>query len=179
MWTEFKPSILFLTKFLGLYVVLNTAYGLYLRSYDPGPDPWTHVVSYHSALVLDAAGVTVQVQDKDDEATTWLLEGEQAVLAVFEGCNGLNTAIIFVAFIIAFGNIRWPALWFIPLGLFVIHAVNLGRISLLFLISKYRPEQMYFFHKYLFTAIIYGIIFLLWVFWVRCFISWNVKRDSK
>jgi exosortase/archaeosortase family protein len=57
-------------------------------------------------------------------------------------------------------------IWFVPLGLAVIHVANLGRIVLLFLVSLYEPEYLYFTHKYLFTAFIYLFVFLLWILWV-------------
>ena len=34
---EFAPSLLFLGKFLGLYLVLNFSYGLYIDYYFPNP----------------------------------------------------------------------------------------------------------------------------------------------
>jgi exosortase family protein XrtF len=90
---------------------------------------------------------------------------------VYEGCNGLNVMIIFVAFLVAFGPIGRTLAWFIPLGLFIIHLVNLARIGLLFWVSLYMPKYMYFTHKYFFTAILYVVVFVLWIWWVRRYAS--------
>lgn len=53
-----------------------------------------------------------------------------------------------------------------PLGILIIHLINLGRIYLLFLVALYRPNYLYFTHKYFFTGIIYIAIFALWYIWI-------------
>jgi exosortase/archaeosortase family protein len=47
--------------------------------------------------------------------------------------------------------------------------MNLLRISLLFFVSRFLPDAMYFVHKYLFTAFLYAVIFGLWLIWIRKF----------
>ncbi len=47
--------------------------------------------------------------------------------------------------------------------------MNLARISLLFWVALYLPDLVYFVHKYLFTAILFVIVFVLWIVWVRKF----------
>ena len=174
---EFKPTIFFLVKFLGLYLVGNLLYGMYVTAYEPHPDPVTHWVSSHTAAILISCGYPVSTYDYKEIPTTSLLYRGKAVLAVYEGCNGLNTAIIFVAFVISFGPVCRAWLWFIPLGLLIIHLMNLGRITLLFFVAAYMPDAMYFTHKYLFTAFLYGVIFLLWVWWVKKF-SFSKKSEQ-
>lgn len=99
--------------------------------------------------------------------TTALVYEGKSILEVYEGCNGLNIMIIFVAFIVAFGPLNRSTLWFVPAGLMIIHVMNLLRIGLLFFVAKDLPDMMYFTHKYLFTASLYIVIFALWWFWVR------------
>ena len=77
--------------------------------------------------------------------------------------------IIFLAFLFAFGPVNRALLWFAPAGLLILHAMNLARIVLLFWVSLYLPKFMYFTHKYFFTAILYVVVFVLWVWWVRRF----------
>ena len=168
-FAEFKPTIFFLGKFLGLYIAGNLAYGLFVTAYEPRPDPATRTVSEQTGFVLTTCGWPVDVYDHHRKATSMLRYDDREVLAVYEGCNGLNTMIIFVAFIIAFGPINKKLWWFIPVGLLIIHLSNLLRITLLFFVAEYRPDFMYFIHKYVFTAILYLVIFLLWVWWVKRF----------
>src|SRR5688500_16962562 len=107
---EFKPTIFFLGKFLGLYIAGNLAYGLFVTAYEPRPDPATRTVSEQTGFVLTTCGWPVDVYDHHRKATSMLRYDEREILAVYEGCNGLNTMIIFVAFIIAFGPIN-KKLW--------------------------------------------------------------------
>jgi exosortase family protein XrtF len=164
---EFKPTILFLTKFLGIYLIGNFLYGLYITSYEPKPDPVTHVVTVPTAGIINACGYPVETRDRAAKPTTDIVYLGSNILSVYEGCNGINTMIIFLAFLFAFGPISKPLWWFAPLGVLIIHLMNLGRISLLFFVTEYMPRAMYFTHKYFFTAILYVVIFVLWVWWVR------------
>lgn len=175
---EFKPTILFLVKFLGLYLIGNLLYGLYITSFNPRPDPVTHVVSEQTAELLNVCGYSVVSQDRQNKATTDILYMDSIVLSVFEGCNGINTMIIFLAFLFAFGPISKPLLWFAPLGLIMIHITNLLRISLLFFVTQYLPSAMYFTHKYFFTAILYVLIFGLWIWWVRRYANSKTAHAS-
>jgi exosortase family protein XrtF len=164
---EFRPTAIFLAKFLGLYLAGNLLYGLYITSFYPRPDPVTGMVTNQTAFLLSACGWPVVTHSNEHKATTSIVYEGNGVLAVYEGCNGLNTMIIFLAFVFAFGAPTKRLIWFVPLGLLIIHLANLGRIGLLFVVSEYRPSYLYFTHKYLFTAVLYVVVFLLWVWWVR------------
>lgn len=164
---EFKPTIFFLTKFVGLYLVGNLLYGVYITQHNPRPDPVTQRVSDQVAVILSSCGWTVATLDHEKAPTTSLRYQGRSVLSVYEGCNGLNIMIIFVAFVVSFGRLERDALWFIPLGLLIIHGLNLLRIILLFYVAEYVPNFIYFTHKYLFTAFLYAAVFVLWMWWVR------------
>lgn len=172
---EFRPTILFLVKFIGIYLVGNVLYGFYVTSYNPHPDPATHWVSQQTATVLSFIGYETKIIDHARRSTTLLLYQDNAILSVYEGCNGLNVFIVFAAFVIGFGPFQKAMLWFIPLGLLIIHIFNLFRIGGLFFIVLYSPHVLYFTHKYLFTAFIYLIVFLLWIWWVKVF---SLKKTS-
>jgi len=166
---EFKPTILFLVKFIGIYVLANLLYGVYVTTYSPKPDPITSWSSYHTAIALRGCGWQVITRNSETKPITQLIFEKRTVLSIYEGCNGINVMIIFVAFVIAFGPSSRAMWWFIPVGLVILHAMNLARIALLFWVSLYMPDFMYFTHKYLFTAILYVVVFVLWIWWVKKF----------
>ncbi len=168
-WQEFKPTIVFLSKFLVFYFVGNLLYGLFVTAYHPQPDPVTQIVTRQTSACLSLTGWDTAVLDRSNKPTTAIVFDSKAIVTVYEGCSGLNVMIIFVAFVFAFGPLQKAMCWFVPLGIMIIHASNLLRIALLFLVTLYRPGYLYFSHKYLFTAFIYGFVFLLWVWWVRNF----------
>ncbi|QOI97879.1 MAG: exosortase family protein XrtF [Flammeovirgaceae bacterium] len=166
MVNEFKPAILFLAKFVGIYLLGNLLYGWYITSWYPAPDPVTSWVTHQSADILKLFGWDTSTYNHIVKPTTYIVYDQKSIIAVYEGCNGLNVVIIFLAFLIAFGPISKKLIWFVPLGIFIIHISNLARIILLFLVSLKLPDFLYFTHKYLFTAFIFLFVFLLWLWWI-------------
>jgi exosortase family protein XrtF len=166
LFREFRPTILFLGKFLGLYLAGNLLYGAYVTAYYPKPDPVTSWVTAQSATVLTWAGWDVAAVDRPGKPTTDIVYEGRPIIAVYEGCNGLNVVVVFLSFLLAFGPFRKSMAWFVPLGLLVIHTSNLLRVTLLFVVALEYPDFLYFTHKYLFTAFIYLFVFLMWMWWI-------------
>jgi exosortase family protein XrtF len=173
---EFKPAIFFLLKFLGIYLTGNLLYGLYITHYEPQGDPITQWVTWQTSVLLKITGHETQLLDGINKPTTSLIYNRHEIVSVYEGCNGVNVVIIFVAFVFAFGPYIKKMTAFILAGVFIIHICNLLRIAGLFLISIYAPNFLYFTHKYLFTAFLYAIVFILWLWWIR---SVSLKQKHK
>ncbi|MEM7550856.1 MAG: exosortase family protein XrtF [Bacteroidota bacterium] len=165
-FNDFKPAILFLSKFLGLYFVLNLAYGFYIESHGSKPDPVTKWVTNQTAEILELGEDDIEAAYLENSRSISIINSGRAVISVFEGCNGLNVIIIFLSFLIAFGPYKRQLLWFTVVGIIIIHISNLARITLLYYVSLNFEDYLYFTHKYLFTAIIYVVIFCLWLFWI-------------
>lgn len=166
MVREFRPTIIFLAKFIGIYLIGNFLYGLYVSSYRPAPDPVTKMVTAQSAFVLDMFGYETQTANHPTKPTTRIDLGDRHIISVYEGCNGLNVMIIFIAFVVSFGSWHKKMWWFIPTGILLIHLANLARLAFLFEVTVSYPGYLYFTHKYLFTAIIYAMVVALWIAWV-------------
>ena len=164
---EFKPTILFLLKFVALYIVLNVLYGLYVKNDYPRPDSATISVTKQTVAILNAAGWETTTNNHPKKPTTSIVYQNNGIVSVYEGCNGINVAIIFLCFLFAFGPINKKLSWFAPVGILIIHIANLGRILGLFWVVIYLPDAVYITHKYLFTAFIYAVVFGLWLVWLR------------
>jgi exosortase family protein XrtF len=163
---EFKPALRFLGVFLACYVAMSLAYGFFIESYGDQVDPWTRNVSQQVAFFLSGPDNPVVAIDSYRTRSCSLASNNGEVLSVFEGCNGLNVMILFISFLIAYRGPLRKFLMFSVIGLLIIHVVNLGRVAMLYLVAQYYPNYMYFTHKYLFTAVIYAIVFGLWYIWV-------------
>jgi len=86
-----------------------------------------------------------------------------------EGCSGLELFLIFFAFLLLFkGPIKHKA-WFVPFGFLIILTLNTIRIAVLSYLAGYYPSFLHFNHKYTFVLLIYGTIFLLWLWWNKRF----------
>lgn len=165
---DFKPALLFVGKFLLVYLVLNTLYGLYITKYDTQPDPITRAVTINSVQVLNIFGYEAYIGPDfpGEPKIPVYLDGAGAV-NVFEGCNSINVIIVMIAFLVAYKGPLKHYLWFVPVSIIIIYILNLVRVDLLILVSRYLPDYMYFTHKYFFTAFIYAGVFILWFWWVK------------
>lgn len=164
--SELRPSLLFLGKFIGFYLVVSFLYGWWVTSYAPHPDPATQLAARQSAAILRAVGYAVTTTPHVTRPAERVLLDNHSILAVYEGCNGINVWIIFAGFMLALGKPGWRLAWFVLAGSAIIYVLNLGRILALFFVSLKYPEALYFVHKYLFTAMLYGAVFVMWYFWI-------------
>jgi exosortase family protein XrtF len=170
MLREFRPTILFLVKFFGVFLLFSLIYGAYIKSTMTGDDVkadyFTVVVTKHTVAVMNIVGNNWHYYHVDEAPFVDIAQGDVPKVSVFEGCNGVNIAILFFSFVFAFGGPLKTMAWFVPAGLIFIHVANIFRIGVLAKIAGQNEQAFYFFHKFGFTGIIYGAIFILWVIWV-------------
>lgn len=164
---QYKDSLLFIVKFVGLYLVLNTAYGFFVEYYETRPDPITSMVTNHVAIGLSLFHDHIDTVPDLREPNIHLQLNRENVVSVFEGCNSINVMIVFISFLIAFKGSVQATVIFACLGLIAVYIINLIRVGLLFEVAYYYPQHLYFFHKYLFTGIIYLIVFAIWYVWIQ------------
>lgn len=90
-------------------------------------------------------------------------------------CDGVALFALFAIFILAFPGSALRKLWFIPAGIAVLHAANIGRVVVLARIQATAPEWLDFNHDYTFTVLIYGLVFALWHLWT----VWGRPHDDR
>ena len=150
----------------------NVLYGLWIVSYGNVADPFTRMVTLHSAGILNMIGFSASTLAAGDVANVALqLEGN-TVVNVYEGCNAINVSILFLAFLFAYKGTMKRTVIFGLVGLLAIYLFNLIRVSGLFLVAKFFPDQLYLMHKFVFTGVIYAFVFGLWFVWVK----WYAKK---
>jgi exosortase family protein XrtF len=164
--SEFRSSLLFLGKFIGFYLIVSILYGWWVTHYEPRPDPATQLAAHQSAAILRVLGYPVTTTPHSTRPSERVLLDGHSILAVFEGCNGINVWIIFAGFMLALSKPGWRFAAFLLAGSVIIHLLNLGRILALFFVALEYPEALYFVHKYLFTAVLFGAVFAMWYLWI-------------
>ena len=132
------------------------------------------IIISQSAFLLGAFGFTTYRAVEDDGVQLLGIDGAHPVW-IGGSCNALTLFAFFTLFIIAFPSPLKNKLWFIPLGILIIHTANLLRVMGLTLINYYNPDYLEFNHTYTFTIFVYGIIFSLWMWWV----NFSLKTLSK
>lgn len=155
-----------------VYIGLSIVYKLYLNASVGSqyyPDYVTNLVAYQSEALLNTVGYNTEVARHPDEPSMKLLVNGKYIAKIIEGCNAISVIILFISFIIAFsGKIKTTVL-FLLTGSVLIYAVNLVRIVILSIGLYHYPSRSEILHTVIFPAIIYGMVFLLWMLWVNRF----------
>ena len=140
------------------------------------PDFVTHYVAKQSAALISALGYNAEIITNDASAQLILSINGRYLASIIEGCNSISIIILFVSFIIAFSQNFKKTFLFILAGSFFIYFVNVIRIAILAVTLYNFPSQEKFLHGVVFPGIIYGMVFLLWMLWIRVFVPKNNSR---
>ncbi len=154
-----RQEITFLTVF-----VLILGVGFTLLSLDLINDrlvvPFTAGVARVSGATLDLLGQDVTMEDT-------VIRSSRFAVNIENGCNGVETMIIFLAAVLAF-----PASWKaravgLALGLLAIQLVNLVRVVALFLTGVYFPDFFDSSHTVVWQTVVILCGVFLWIFWAN------------
>ena len=160
--------------------MLSIAYKLYL-DYSTGtlyyPDYFTNLVARQSETLFQVLGYNAEVVKHSNEPSMKVLVEGKFVSRVVEGCNSISVIILFVSFIIAFADKFKETLIYLLAGSVLIYVVNLIRIVVLSVGLYHFPWRRNILHTVIFPLIIYGMVFLLWMIWVRRFAKIH-NRDA-
>jgi len=100
------------------------------------------------------------------ETTLYFLP-DKGYIEVNGSCSGLKQFYQWLFLMILFPGPWKKKLWYIPLGMLVIHLENIFRIIVLSVILIYWPDQWHFLHDWVLRPFFYVVIFLMWVLWVE------------
>ena len=94
-----------------------------------------------------------------------------------EPCNGIKIFGLFTIFIIAFKGRSFDKLWFIPIGIIILHFINVIRVAILTYISATNPYILDFNHNITFQLIVYLSMLGLWYWWIVQFSRINEAKN--
>ena len=152
-----KRSALFLVRFVVLLVVFYAVVASHPVN-DAVIVPFTGAIARVSASILNALGEQVTVLGTE-------IRSSRFAVAIENGCNGVETALLFGAAVLAF-----PAPWKrrllgLLLGFVAIQIINLVRVVSLFLVGVHWPAMFGTSHTILWQSIVVlcgVLLFLLW-----------------
>ena len=156
-----RQEILFLTVF-----ILILGGGFTLLSVNAVND---HVIEPFTAGVAKASGLALNLIGQGIEMHGTIIRNGAFAVNIKNGCNGVETMIIFLAAVFAF-----PASWKsrmigLVLGLLAIQLVNLVRVVALFLTGAYFPKFFDSSHTVVWQTIVILFGVFLWIFWANRF----------
>jgi len=179
LFIKYKSVVRFVLLFLGTYLLLLFIYSLYLSFSKGGnyqPDFITNLVANQSKAIITGFGYTAEVIPHSSQTSMQLFINNKYLAEIIEGCNSISVIILFISFIIAFAQKFKTTIFYILAGCVLIYGVNLLRIAILAIALHKYPQHQEFLHSIIFPAIIYGMVFLLWVYWVRLISKTNIKN---
>ncbi len=103
--------------------------------------------------------------------------GNTGYIAITHGCSGLKQILQFALLMMIFPGPWKQKLWYIPMGIFIVHLTNLFRIIGLAEVLVILPDYWKFSHDYIFRPFFYVVIFSLWVIWVEKFKNKNTTKS--
>jgi exosortase H (IPTLxxWG-CTERM-specific) len=160
-WRAYRSELTFLLLFLFL---LSGSF--ILLSWQPVNDL---LVEPFTAAVARASGVALNVIGQGIERDGTVLRNERFAVNIRNGCNGVETMLIFAAAVLAFPA-GWKAkVWGLGLGWIAIQAVNLLRVVALFLTGAYWPKLFDASHTVVWQSLVILAGVLLWIYWANRF----------
>ena len=104
-----------------------------------------------------------------------LFFGNTGYVAVEGSCSGLKQFYQWTVLMILFPGPWKKKLWFIPMGILVIHFVNIFRIITLSVVVVHWPQNWDFIHEWILRPFFYVVIFSMWVIWVERVMGGKLK----
>ena len=101
------------------------------------------------------------------DETMYMYFPNQAIMYINDSCSGLKQMLQFGLLMLIFPGPWRKKLWFIPLGMLIMHLTNIFRMIGLAVIMNNWPWYWHVSHDYIFRPLFYLVIFLLWMFWVE------------
>jgi exosortase H (IPTLxxWG-CTERM-specific) len=151
-----RPA-LFLLRFLALLVLFYLIVASHPVN-DAVIVPFTAGIARVSAGVLNVMGEQVTVDGTQIRSSRFAVEIEN-------GCNGVETALLFAAAVLAFPAPWLHRLWGLLLGFAAIQIINLVRVVTLFWVGVHRPALFGASHTVLWQSIVVlcgMFLFLIW-----------------
>ena len=123
-------------------------------------DPYTTFVAHEAAVALKALGEQVRVDGQ-------VLSSPRFAVTIYNGCNGLEAILVFVAGVLAF-----PAPWRARLlgvvgGFVAVQVLNVVRVVSLYYVGVWRPEWFTTAHVLVWQTVVILFAVILWLLWVQ------------
>ncbi|HBV16973.1 exosortase family protein XrtF [Chryseobacterium carnipullorum] len=169
MLKDFKPVLNILLRFIVIYLVLLFAYQFYLNvSKAGGLDPFSRIIADQVASIQKALGFPTLLYDDIKNEQVWFYVKKNYVTRMVEGCNAISVMILFIAFVFAFYKGLKTFIYALA-GIVMLYIMNLLRIVGLNIVMSDYEEYGKMFHDFIFPAVIYGTVVVLWLVWIKFF----------
>ncbi len=156
----------FIIKATLLYGSCYFLYEFILKRLTKGDQLFVRQIINLCTWIFDIMGYKTFASKEVNDFQVFGIDGSNGVW-IGGPCNGITLMFLFAIFVIAYpGNVK-NKLWYVSLGILIVHTINIIRIIALALIAKYDYTYLDFNHTYTFTFLAYSAVFGLWMIWVN------------
>jgi exosortase/archaeosortase family protein len=161
--------------FISLILICSVWFFVYILLLRPNrviDRPLTNFITLCSAELINffspaGSPLTTWVTDPRIYRGAMLFQNGKKIFGIWDICNGLDLMFIYSAVIILLPNILGRKVAFLILGNILLVFANILRIVSLYFIFRIRPDLFDFSHHYLFTLVMYVLIFCGWILFIK------------
>ncbi len=175
-----KALLKFIISTVGLYLIWFGLYELWIKPNGRLDHLITENISIVNCYLLNLSDYHAYYTIGKKLGETYVFIGEEVlpVVRIGASCNGLEMLMIFSIFILCYPGNFFLKLLYMGGGILLIHAINIFRNYCLTIMAINRSSYFELFHRYVFIFLIYGIIFLLWMWWTNKLSSLYLQREA-
>lgn len=167
----------FIVKAAFLYGLCYFLYEFLLKKYTSLDQLFIRKIINLCSFILESVGFKTFASKEVNDFQVFGIDGSNGVW-IGGPCNGITLMFLFAIFVIAYpGNVK-NKYWYIPLGILLVHFINITRIIALAIIALHYPQYLSFNHTYTFTFIAYSMVFGLWMLWVNKYSATKIKSEK-
>lgn len=172
---KYKKVVNFILVFSVVYFLFSILYNIYIANSNAiyYPDIVTYNVSWFTKEILGIWSYDIKIEPDVIYRSQKLYFNNKPLFNIVEGCNGLSVIILFSAFVVALKSKLFNTIGYILFGMVSLYFMNVIRLVLLALGYYYYPQQKHVMHDIFFPLIIYGLLLLLWIIWIKI----NVREN--
>lgn len=170
---KLPPEIrFFLTRVFVLFICWKLIYHLFLFPYRILDKPLTNITTQLSSytyekLYKNSTTSYFETIDKQGIGKAIIYINHKRSIGVGDNCNGLELHILFIGFLFCFRTTLLKKIKFIAFGGLLTFILNVLRVTFLARMNFLEYKYADFAHHYLFKMIIYSIIFLIWIYYIK------------
>lgn len=172
-------------KDVGLFLIITLAFHFFFRAIAPWLYTiavWQHTTLFIQNLLFDNSVWFIRHVLRLEIVTDSLkmtFVANNGWITINEGCSGLKIFFQFIVLMLLFPGPWKHKLWYIPMGVVILHFTNIFRIVGMAQITVSLPQYWHFSHDYVFRPFFYVVIFTMWVIWVENFYKKDELRKAQ
>jgi len=150
-------------RFIVRYVAILSV-GFFVLALRPVNDrvvnPYTTFVAHEAKVALNLFGEGATVREQ-------VLSSPRFSVVIYNGCNGLEAILVFVAGVLAFPASWRARLLGVVLGVVAVQLLNIVRVVSLYYVGVWRPAWFTTAHVLVWQTVVILFAVVLWLFWVQ------------